>query len=83
MLILFLFGFIFYVLPITLIALFGVSLYRYIYAKKKNKIAPCTFSGGEIKERKISLIIFSILAGVFIAIFIGLIALMLTSISFM
>lgn len=83
MLILFLFGVIFYILPITLIALFGVSLYRYIYAKKQNKIAPCTFCDDEVKKRKISLIVFSVLAGAFIAIFIGLIALMLTSISYM
>lgn len=73
----------FFAIPIILIALFGVSLYRYISAKKQNKAAPGTFSDAEIKKRKIMLIVLSVLAGVLAAIVIGFIALMFMAVAFM
>ena len=67
----------FFAIPLALIALFGISLYRYVSAKKQNKVAPGTFSDEEVKNRKVVLIVLSVVAGVLVAIVIGFIALML------
>lgn len=73
----------FFAIPIILIALFGVSLYRYISAKKQNKIAPGTFPDAEIKKRKIMLIVLSVIAGALAVIVIDFIALMFMAVAFM
>ena len=73
----------FFAIPIILIALFGVSLYRYISAKKQNKVTPGTFSDAEIKKRKIMLIVLSVIAGVLAVIVVGFIALMFMAVAFM
>ena len=73
----------FFAIPIILIALFSVSLYRYISAKKQNKMAPGTFSDTEIKKRKIMLIVLSVIAGALAVIVIGFIALMFMAVAFM
>ena len=73
----------FFAIPIILIALFGVSLYRYISAKKQNKVAPGTFSDAEIKKSKIMLIVLSVIAGVLAVIVVGFIALMFMAVAFM
>ena len=73
----------FFAIPIILIALFGVSLYRYISAKKQNKMAPGTFSDAEIKKRKIMLFVLSVIAGVLAVIVVGFIALMFMAVAFM
>lgn len=73
----------FFAIPIILIALFGVSLYRYISAKKQNKAVPGTFSDAEIRKRKIMLIALSIIAGVLAVIVLGFIALLFMAVAFM
>ncbi len=83
MLIVLLYDIFFFAIPIILIALFGISLYRYISARKQNKVAPGTFSDDEIKKRKEMLIAFSVIAGVLAAIVIGIIALMFMAVAFM
>lgn len=72
-----------FAIPFILIALFGVCLYRYISAKKQNKIMPGTFSAAEIKKRKIMMIVLSVVSGVLVAIVIGFIALMFMAVAFM
>ena len=83
MLIVLLYDLFFFAIPIILIALFGISLYRYISARKQNKVAPGTFSDAEIKNRKELLIAFSVIAGVLAAIVIGIIVLMFMAVAFM
>jgi len=73
----------FFAIPIILIVLFGISLYRYVSAKKQNKVTPGTFSDVEIKKRKIMLIVLSVIAGVLAVIVIGFIALMFMAVAFM
>ena len=74
---------VFFVIPVSLIVLFGISLYRYISAKKQNKVAPGTFSDAEIGRRKTMLIVLSVITGVFVGIVIGYIALMYMALAFM
>ena len=78
-----LYDILFFAIPILLIALFGVSLYRYVSAKKQNKAVPGTFSDAEIKKRKIMLIVLSVIAGILAVIVIGFIALLFMAIAFM
>ena len=78
-----LYDIIFFAIPIILIALFGISLYRSISAKKQNKSVPGTFSDAEIKKRKIMLIVLSVIAGVLAVIVLGFIALLFMAVAFM
>ena len=73
----------FFAIPIVLLALLGVSIYRYVYAKRKNKKAPDTFSAKEIRIRKLILIVVSAVFGVFAAIVIGFVALMFLAVAYM
>ena len=78
-----LYDILFFSIPIILIALFGISVYRYVSAKKQNKAAPGTFSDAEIKKRKIILIVLSVVTGVLAAIVIGFIVLLFMAVAFM
>ena len=78
-----LYGILFFAIPAISIVLFIISLYRYISAKKQNEKAPGTFSAGEIKKRKIFLIVLSVIVGVPTAIAIGFIAIMFMAIAYM
>ncbi len=73
----------FFTIPVVLLTFWGISIYRYVSAKKRNSKDPETFSPSEMKTRKIVLIIASILAGVFIVIVIGFIVLLFSAIAFM
>ncbi len=73
----------FFAIPAILIILFGISLYRYVSAKKKNKKVPGTFSDEEMKKRKIVFIIFSIVSGVLAVVVIGFSVLLYMAVAFM
>ena len=73
----------FFAIPTILIVLFGFSLYRYISAKKQNKVVPGTFSDDEIRKRKIWLIVSAIIAGALAVVVIGFIALLFMAVAFM
>ena len=47
----------FFAIPAIIIALLGVSIYRYLSAKRKNKLTPGAVSPEEMKKRKIWLIV--------------------------
>ncbi len=77
------YGILLFLIPVFNIGLFCVSLYRYVYAKRKNREAAGTFSPAEMKKRKLLLIVSSVSAGVLAVIVIGLIILVSMSIAFM
>lgn len=83
MLVLLLYLISFFAIPVALIALLGVSIYRFISAKNKNKHAPGTYSPAEIKKRKTWLIIAALILVVFVAVVIGSISLLSMAITFM
>ncbi len=78
-----LYDIIFFAIPVILIALFGISLYRYISAKKQNKAVPGTFSDSEIIKRKTMLIVLSVIAGILAIIVVGFMALLFMAVAFM
>ena len=73
----------FFGIPVILIALLGVCLYRYISAKRQNKASPGKFSDKEIRKRKIMLILVSVIVGILTAIVIGFIALLYMAVAYM
>lgn len=73
----------FFTIPIILIALFGVCLYRYIIAKRKNKKKPGTFSDNEVKLRFLLLILTFVMMLVFVSVVVGFIALLYMAVAFM
>ena len=73
----------FFAIPAIIIALLGVSIYRYLSAKRRNKLTPGTVSNEEVKKRKILLIVSAILAGTLAVVVIGFIALLFMAVAFM
>lgn len=73
----------FSVIPAGALVFFGISLVRYLDAKRQNKQAPDTFSPEDIRRRLISLIVSSVILGVLAAVVIGFIALMFMAVAFM
>lgn len=73
----------FFAIPAVILALFGVSLYRYIYAKRQNKKVPDSFTGEEINRREMYLVVFSVVAGILLLVVLGFIALLFTAVAFM
>lgn len=78
-----LYDILFFGIPAILLALFGISLYRYVSAKKQNKAAPGTFSDEEIKKRKIMLIVLSVIVGILVVVVIGFLALLFMAVAYM
>lgn len=77
------FGVLLFGVPMLSLALFFISLYRYVSAKRKNKRTPDAFSEAEIGARKMMLVIFSVVTGVLLAILIGLTVLLCLAVAFM
>ena len=74
---------IFYGSPIAAIVFFGISLYRYISAKKKNQLSPGTFSDSEIEDRRHLLIVSSVVAGIIALLAVGFIGLTFLVLAYM
>lgn len=77
------FELLFYAMPMVVILFFVFSLVCFISAKRKNKKQPGSVRPEEIKWRKTLLIVASVVMAVFLAVVIGLIALLATAVAFM
>ena len=73
----------FWIIPTVAVVGFFISLFMYLYAKKKNKRAPGTFSDEAVKVRKTWFIIFSLIAGTMLAAVAALVILLYTAVAFM
>lgn len=67
---------IFYGIPVAALLFFIVSLYRYIRAKIENRKKPGTYSSEELKNRKIQLIVSSLIVVVLVGVVIAFMALL-------
>lgn len=65
---------IFYGIPLATLVFFVVSLFRFVYAKIRNKRESGCYTVEEIKERKVLLIVSSVIAGVLVGVLIAFIA---------
>lgn len=80
---LYLMEFLYFAIPVAAIIFFVVSLCMYLSAKKQNKRQPGSVSSQTIKNRKILLIVSSVIAGVLVTILIAFIALLFMAVAFM
>jgi hypothetical protein len=72
-----------FAIPIMTVVFFIRSLIRYLSGKKANKNAPGTIPGDVMRERKIMLIITSILMGLFVTVVVCLIATIPAAVAYM
>ncbi len=79
----FIYDLLFFAIPTVILAFFGVSLYRYLHAKRQNKKAPDSFSSEELNRRGIFLAVTSIIAGALLLVVIGFTALIFMAVAFM
>lgn len=74
----------FFLIPISFVFLFGISVLRYVFAVSKNKRYPNFYSEEQMQKRKTWLIVSAIITAVLMVILITLIIIINTfSISFM
>lgn len=73
----------FFGIPALALLFFGISLFRFCYAKYKNRHAPGTFSHEAIKARKIVFIVSAVIAGILAAVIIGFVILLFMAVAFM
>lgn len=73
----------YYIIPATALIFFGVSLFRYCYAKHKNKRIPGTYSPEQMKSRKICLIVSSVIFGIMAVVVLAFIGLLMLAVAFM
>ena len=79
----YLYDILFFAIPVLLVVLFGISLYRYLHAKNREKHAPGIVSREELRRRKIWLIVFSVMAGATLAVVAGFLGLLFMAIAYM
>ena len=73
----------YYIIPAAALIFFGISLFRYCYAKHKNKRTPGTYSEEQMKSRKIFLIVASVIAGILAVVVLAFIGLLMMAVAFM
>ncbi|MBE6542037.1 MAG: hypothetical protein E7672_06275 [Ruminococcaceae bacterium] len=78
-----LYDILFFGIPAVLLVLFCVGLYRYKNGKELNRQTPGTVSESEMKNRKVFLIVMSIIAGAILVVAVGFISLLFMAVAFM
>ena len=58
----------FFGIPLLTLGFFGISLFRFLSAKRANKKMPGAFGAEEIKRRKLLFIVSAVTSGVFIVV---------------
>ena len=73
----------FYSIPVAVIVFFVISLICFLHAKKKNRNMPNTYTDAQLKVRRLSLIVSSVIAGVLVAVVLTFVCLVFMAIAFM
>ena len=76
-------SYLYYIIPAAAVLLFGISLFRYCYAKHKNKRTPGTYREEQMKSWKIFLIVSSVIAGILAVVVLAFIGLLMMAVAFM
>ena len=76
-------SYLYYIIPAAAVLLFGISLFRYCYAKHKNKRSPGTYTDAQMKSRKVWLIVSSVVAGILAVVVLAFIGLLMMAVAFM
>ena len=73
----------FWMVPTAALVGFFVSLFMYLYAKRKNKRVPGSYSERAMQYRGYTLGVFSVIAGAMLLAIIALVILLYTAVAFM
>lgn len=73
----------YYIIPLFAVLFFGISLSRYLYAKRRNKRIPGTYTDAQMKSRKVWLIVSSVVAGILAVVVLAFIGLLMMAVAFM
>lgn len=79
----YIYSFLFFAIPVSMVAFFGISLYRFVRAVSTNKKNPGAFSADEIKKRRLLFIVSAVIAAVLVAVVLGFIALLFMAVAYM
>ena len=75
--------FLFFGIPLVILALYGVSIFLYVAAKRANKRAPGSFSDAVIGKRKAAVTVLSLIVGTMLAVAIGFTVLLYMAVAYM
>lgn len=70
-------------IPTATLVGFLVSLFMYLYAKKKNKRAPGSYSEAAMKKRGFALAVFAFIAGAMLVAILALVILLYMAVAYM
>ena len=73
----------FFAVPVGILVFFVISLCRYLSARKQERELPGSVEAQDLKNRKAMLIVSAVMAGVLLAVTIGLIVLLYMAVAFM
>ena len=73
----------YYIIPLFAVLFFGISLFRYLYAKRRNKRIPGAYTDAQMKSRKVWLIVSSVVAGILAVVVLAFIGLLMMAVAFM
>jgi hypothetical protein len=73
----------FFAVPVGILVFFAISLCRYLSARKQEREIPGSVEAQDLKNRKALLIVSAVMAGVLLAVTIGLIVLLYMAVAFM
>ena len=79
----YIYSFLFFAIPVSMVAFFGISLYSFVRAVSANKKNPGAFSADEIKKRRLLFIVSAVIAAVLVAVVVGFIALLFMAVAYM
>jgi asparagine N-glycosylation enzyme membrane subunit Stt3 len=83
MIMFYLLQFVTYALPVAAVALFIVSLVRYIRARRANRRAPDTYNKRQMTDRLVWLIVTGVITGVMLLMIVGFMLLLMMAVAFM
>ena len=75
--------FVTYALPVAAVALFIVSLVRYIRARRANRRVPDTYGRAQMTSRLVWLIVTGVITGVMLLMIVGFMLLLMMAVAFM
>jgi len=73
----------YYLIPISALVFFAVSLILYIKARRKNKRIPGSYSASQLKTRLILLIVSAVIFGIMALVVVAFFLLLLMAVAFM
>jgi hypothetical protein len=79
----FVLDFLFFAVPVALLVLFGVCIYRYVHAKKENEKYPGLYTPEELHKRKGMMIITGCAAAAPVIVTIGFLVLIFMAVAYM